>query len=105
MEISTKNILAGYFDTLEARIAEKKKWQATEHQNNAVETAKELGDTESIGIYLRIFKRYDNYKLIQCKNWVLKKPNCDNRGRLFVATYKKFLGFDKTKKADANIKV
>lgn len=65
--------------------------QATYHQQLAVETAKMLGDMKSLGIYLRLFKKYDRTSLIECRNWVLEKGRGKNLGRLFVSVYKKFL--------------
>ena len=67
-----------------------KKVQATYKQHLAVETAEKLNDLESIGIYLRLFKRYNHIPLLECREWVLKKGT-GNLGRLFVASYKKFL--------------
>ena len=68
--------------------------QATYHQHLAVETAEALGDIKSVGIYLRLFKRYDKANLLRCREWVLKNAK-GNKGRLFVSVYKKFLGLDK----------
>lgn len=67
-----------------------KKVQATYKQQLAVETAEKLNDLESLGIYLRLFKRYNHIPLIECREWVLRKGT-GNLGRLFVASYKKFL--------------
>ena len=67
-----------------------KKVQATFRQHLAVETAEKLNDLPSLGIYLRLFKRYNHIPLIECREWVLKKGT-GNLGRLFVASYKKFL--------------
>ena len=65
--------------------------QATYHQQLAAETAQLLDDVKSIGIYLRLFKRYDKANLLRCREWVLKNGR-GNKGRLFVSVYKKFLG-------------
>lgn len=67
-----------------------KKLQATFRQQMAAETAEKLNDLESIGIYMRLFKRYNPIPLIECREWVLRKGT-GNLGRLFVASYKKFL--------------
>ena len=71
-----------------------KKVQATYKQHLAVETAEKLNDLESLGIYLRLFKRYNHIPLLECREWVLKKGT-GNLGRLFVASYKKFLNTTK----------
>lgn len=79
-----------------AKLAEraKEKAQATYHQHLAAETAELLGDLKSIGIYLRLFKRYDHGRLLVCRDWVIKNGK-GNKGRLFVSVYKKFLGLEK----------
>lgn len=71
-----------------------KKVQATFRQQMAVETAEKLNDLPSLGIYLRLFKRYNHIPLIECREWVLRKGT-GNLGRLFVASYKKFLTTNK----------
>jgi len=92
-----KNYLDGYLDALIAKGLKNKengvKFQSTEHQHLALETAKELDDMKSLGIYMQIYKRHylDKHKLAKCKEWVLSKGNGTQKGRLFVATYKKFL--------------
>lgn len=86
-----KNILA---KRAEATRKASKKVQATYKQHLAVETSEMLKDEHSLGIYLRLFNRYNHIALIECRDWVLKKGS-GNLGRLFVATYKKFLGIEK----------
>src|SRR3990172_4809566 len=58
-----------------------KKIQATYHQHLALETAKMLDDMRSLGIYMRLFKRYHHYDLIRCRDWVMGKQDCTNRGK------------------------
>lgn len=66
--------------------------QSTRHQQDALETAKMLGDMKSVGIYMRLFKtfRFKRDRLLACRDWVME--NCkENKGRIFVRTfYKKF---------------
>ena len=87
-----------YLDHLKKRAEHARDFQATRHQQDATETADLFNDRKSIGIYLRIFKRYrlDRYKLIECRDWVNKNAR-GNKGRLFVAVHKKFLGIQPTK--------
>ncbi len=75
-----------------ARMAElkKQKFQHTRHQQDAIETAEMFDDMKSKGIYLRLFKAHDREKLLKCREWVDKKGQ-GNKGRLFVAVYKKFM--------------
>ena|SRR3972149_1046413 len=74
--------------------AKNKNLQPTMHQQDAIDTAKMLGDFASMGIYMRIFKNY-NYpyraNLLACRDWVLSRLNVRHKGRLFVSTYQKFL--------------
>ena len=60
------------------------------HQQDAVDTAKMFDDMRSLGIYLRLFKKYHRERLIQCREWVDKNGN-GNKGRLFVSVHKKFI--------------
>ena len=66
--IDTEKYLANLKKRTE--IAKKEKRQGTYHQHLAIETAKALGDTKSLGIYFRLFKRYNPHDLEKCKNWV-----------------------------------
>lgn len=68
----------------------KKDVQATYHQELAVETAEMLGDMRSIGIYMRMFKKYDRTDLIECRNWVMEKGKGKNKGRLFVSVFNRY---------------
>lgn len=69
---------------------EKRKWQSTRHQQLALDCARALSDTDNKGFYFSIYKRFDNYALERCKEWVLsKKP--DNPARMFKGLYIKFL--------------
>lgn len=74
--------------------AKENRLQSTMHQQDAIDTAKMFNDIGSIGIYMGIFKRH-NYPyrkdLLVCRDWVLSRVNCENRGRLFVSVYRKFL--------------
>ena len=81
-----------YAKNLQKRIDnfDSKKVQSTYHQHLAMETAKLLDDMKSLGIYMRLFKRYDKYNLIRARDWVLK-TNATNKGKVFVSVYKKFL--------------
>jgi hypothetical protein len=65
--------------------------QATYHQDKAVKCAEALGDVQSVGIYLRLYARYDHAKLDRCRDWVLSRKTVQNPGRLFVASYRRFL--------------
>ena len=68
----------------------KQKMQWTRHQQDAVETAKLFEDMGSIGIYMRLFKRHSRESLMKCRDWIEK--NCkENKGRIFVKIYRKFL--------------
>src|SRR3989344_4988243 len=77
--------------------SEKNNLQPTIHQQDAIDTAKIFSDFKSLGIYMRIFKynSLDRYTLLACRDWVLSRTNCLNKGRLFVSVYRKFLGFSK----------
>ena len=92
-----KNYLDGFLDALKAKQKTDKengvKWQSTEHQHLAIETAKGFGDMKSLGIYMQIYKRHflNKHKLLKCKEWVMSRQDCTDKGRLFVAIYKKFL--------------
>ncbi len=70
-----------------------KKWQPTQHQQDAADTAEMLDDVKSIGIYLNLFKKYkrQRHELLRCRDWVMRKGKI-GKGRLFVSVYKKFLG-------------
>ena len=84
----------GYLDELKERARRAKgnpDLQHTRHQQDAIETAKALGD-KMYGPYLRLFKRYPREQLMACRDWCLRKGKGDNKGRLFMATYRKFLG-------------
>lgn len=80
-----------YMEILKVRKT-KKKWQPTRHQQDAAETAELFDDVKSIGIYLNIFKKHSSSRaeLLRCRTWVSEKGT-GNKGRLFVAIYKKFL--------------
>lgn len=78
-------------DRIEANRRNPRATQATYLQDKAVKTAEALGDVASVGIYLRLYKRFDHVKLDACRDWVLSRHSVLNRGRLFVATYKRFL--------------
>ena len=64
--------------------------QHTRHQQDAVETARLFDDKKSMGIYMRLFKRYRREGLIKCREWVDKNGN-GNKGRLFVSVHRKFV--------------
>ena len=68
------------------------KHQSTRHQEYAAETAEKLEDLPSIGIYMKVFKEHRDHidALIRCRAWVLAHAT-GNKGRMFVAIYKKFI--------------
>ena len=78
-----------FLDRMQAR-AKERKWQATKHQHDAVELAKSLDDMKSVGIYMRLVKRYDLVALHRCRDWVLKTAKMD-KGRMFVSVFRRFL--------------
>ena len=79
-----------YMDKLKERA--KKKEQATYHQHLAVETAEMLGDIKSIGIYMRLFKRYDHNTIFRCRDWAIEKGTGKNKGKLFLSVFhRKFI--------------
>ena len=90
-----QNPFENYLEDLKQRgiVSKENKTQSTEHQHLALETAKMLGDMDSKAIYFRIFKQHraNKHKLIKCRDWVLSLNKCENKGRVFVKTYKKFL--------------
>ncbi|MCH7541853.1 hypothetical protein IH981_03740 [Patescibacteria group bacterium] len=71
-----------------AERARELKLQATQHQQDAIETAEKLGDMKSIGIYMRLFKKYSRERLIACRDWILKTDMRD-KGRAFVSAFHK----------------
>ncbi len=79
-------------DAFDKKKLENKGVQSTRHQEDALETAKMLGDMGSVGIYMGLFKRFrfKRDRLLACRDWVMN--NCkENKGRIFVKTfYRKF---------------
>ena len=72
----------------------KVKVQTTRHQQDAIDTAKILGDFKSLAIYMNIFKRHSypyRNELLACRDWVMAKATRPEKGRLFVSVYQKFL--------------
>ena len=85
-----------FLDKIEKRQEKNKKatkrTQSTYLQHLAVETAEMLGDIKSIGIYMRLFKRYDHNTIFRCRDWAIEKGTGKNKGKLFLSVFhRKFI--------------
>lgn len=72
-----------YLEVLEkrAQLSKAQKVQATRHQELAVKIAERFHDMKSLGIFLRLCKKYPEAKIRRCMEQAQGK---DNPGRYFV---------------------
>lgn len=64
------------------------KAQATRHQALALSLSDALGDRKSIGIYMRVCKKYPEFTIVSVRDYVLSKVGIRNRGRYFMTVLK-----------------